>query len=673
MQTGSMLHYSEFEAVLDPVFALNSAGIIEWASAASQRVFGWTPSELRGKDFSEVVICGKSAHTKCALSINPSLTLHCEFQTRSGQRIPCDVTRVQTLIDMQSPGGMLIVIRDRSDRQRLLSEAKLIRDLAVCLSEAGDVQSAYVKALHHICIATKWDYAEIWIPDSDGKSLRGVACWSQPKSQMLKFAATHSAYRFARGEGLPGRAWESGQAEWCGDVTKLPESEFWRAKAARRAGLCGAVAIPLRGLGQVSAVMVFFMAGTRAENPLLVELVQAAAASLGPLVERRQLDAELQKYRCHLEDLVDERTRSLEESQNRLRMSDRLASIGTLAAGLGHDMNNVLLPIRAHLAALKSCIVNSLQQEVHFRNISESLEYLQELADGLHYLCIDPERDSSTYSEIDLHAWWSHTGSLLANVAINHAQLSASLPRDLPHLLMSAPSLTQAVLNLVTNSVAAIRSVDPPRIGHIYLTAQVIDGGSAVTIEVKDDGAGMTDEVKRRAMDLFFTTRPRELGAGLGLSLVQRAVSGAGGSVQFRSKPGQGTTFSLTIPAVVRSDTNESQLTAKLLVPRGRARELLKGLLEGAGAAIVDDNCVEPPSVFVVAPLANHFPAAVEWRRRSSHGQLILLGRPPQKTLAPWNQLNPASILSEPLDLSLAQNVVMKTMAFIRSGEMNAA
>jgi PAS domain-containing protein len=103
------------------------------------------------------------------------------------------------------------------------------------------------------------------------------------------------------------------------------------------------------------------------------------------ITERKRIEEELARHREHLETLVAQRTAELEESHEKLRLADRLASIGTLAAGLGHDMNNVLLPVRAHVNVLTRRYSTSGESEAvrpHIEEISKSVAYLQQLADG---------------------------------------------------------------------------------------------------------------------------------------------------------------------------------------------------------------------------------------------------------------------------------------------------
>ena len=101
-----------------------------------------------------------------------------------------------------------------------------------------------------------------------------------------------------------------------------------------------------------------------------------------------RVEAELADHRVHLEEMVRQRTEQLQASNEQLRQADRLASIGTLAAGLGHDMNNVLLPIRARLDALDAAKLSAEVRE-QLQAVRRSVNYLQQLSDGLHLMALD--------------------------------------------------------------------------------------------------------------------------------------------------------------------------------------------------------------------------------------------------------------------------------------------
>jgi len=245
-----------------------------------------------------------------------------------------------------------------------------------------------------------------------------------------------------------------------------------------------------------------------------------------------------------LEEVVASQAAQLKTSHEALQRSERMAALGTLVAGLGHDFNNLLLPIRGHLKALESSTLDD-SARMHIHAVGQAADYLQQLTDNLRLFALDPEGPGDARGVTDICEWWSRLQKLLENAIPESVQLQTDLPRGLPAAGVAAHRLTQAILNLLINASEAITGS-----GTIRLWAEISDDRQFVRIGVTDNGRGMTSEVRRRAFDPFFTTKRRARGTGLGLSLVHGIVHAAGGTVEVDSAPGRGTTIILNLPVV---------------------------------------------------------------------------------------------------------------------------
>jgi PAS domain S-box-containing protein len=385
------------------------------------------------------------------------------------------------------------------------------------------------------------------------------------------------------------------------------------------------------------------------------------------VTERKALESELTKHRDNLEHLIEQRTDELRESHDQIRMADRMASIGTLAAGLGHDMNNVLLPIRAFLVAADAAAGSKSGPEFHsaMQQITRSVDYLQQLADGLHYLASNPDTEESEESTTDLLHWWAETGPLLSQAIPAHIRVDVDLSGLSPQgtsrksprsrLASIAPhQLTQAVLNLLTNAVAAFPeakqlSADPPTIRLVARYEGILaNGGSQrrLLVSVSDNGAGMTPDVKRRAFEMFFTTRPRGMGTGLGLPLVARVVRNAGGRVDVESSLGKGTTVTLELQSSGRPQ--EQRPTAAILLPDSRPATMLAHLLEAAGIDVLRGTVFESATILIVEPNHTTIGQARSWLCAEHVGnepltkrRLVIVGEPVPSTQLEWAGLHP--------------------------------
>jgi PAS domain S-box-containing protein len=387
--------------------------------------------------------------------------------------------------------------------------------------------------------------------------------------------------------------------------------------------------------------------------PLFVGIIRDMSAYAA---EERSRDEE----RVRSQQQLAEQTSALQQANLRLRMADRMASIGTLAAGLGHDMNNVLLPVRARLNALKAAGASGKipsAERKHIDEVRKSVAYLQQLADGLHFLALDPDTDEDTRgggAATDLRQWWSQAGALLSKAVPKHVRVTASFPTRLPAVALAAHGLTQAVLNLVVNAGEAVPAptLRKRRQGSVRVWAKVEKkaGAAWVRVGVTDNGTGMSEEVRRRAFEMFFTTKPRGLGTGLGLALVRKVVDRAGGTVEIESESGKGTTVSMLVPAVTTAREGRSSArgpAAAVSLRDGRAAALIRHVLEVSGMTVRADNDHSGADLWVVDPGASNVDAARAWRAKHPQGQVVLFGRPDARAGTAWGTLSPPPVIIE--------------------------
>jgi PAS domain S-box-containing protein len=255
---------------------------------------------------------------------------------------------------------------------------------------------------------------------------------------------------------------------------------------------------------------------------------------------------ELAHHGESLERLVTERTDELQKTTERLRLSERMASLGTLSAGLGHDMGNLLLPLDVRLQLLlRADLADELHE--HVLGIQKSARYLQRLSNGLRMLATDPAA-VPLHEATELRAWWKDVGMMLKDVLPHGSQLTHDFPRSPCWVAFGRVALTQAVFNLVQNAADALRQVG---VGHVRISAVPDPAEGRVAVRVTDDGPGMTKEVRRRCLEPYFSTKHRAVATGMGLAFVNGLVTAAGGRIGVASALGAGTTISLMLPAAI--------------------------------------------------------------------------------------------------------------------------
>jgi signal transduction histidine kinase len=308
-------------------------------------------------------------------------------------------------------------------------------------------------------------------------------------------------------------------------------------------------------------------------------LVLAAAVR-----QQRRAEAELARHRDMLKVQVDDRTRELATSYDQLKTAERMSSLGTLAAGLGHDMGNLLLPIRGRLESLNRQDLTA-EARANLSSISECVEYLARLTRSLRMLALAPE-ESAPGDAAELRSWWREHSALLSGIVPGNIRLEAHLPDDDLAVAMNPTALTQSMFNLLQNAADALK--DRPG-AHITLTARRA-GDAFAHISLADNGPGMTEDVRRRCLEPFFTTKTRGISTGLGLSLVDSLVRNAGGSIDIESAPGKGATFVLALPiALLRVPGPAQRPTAIVSLADEHTAALARSLLQGLGFSVLPE------------------------------------------------------------------------------------
>ncbi|HZW09411.1 MAG TPA: ATP-binding protein [Phycisphaerales bacterium] len=353
--------------------------------------------------------------------------------------------------------------------------------------------------------------------------------------------------------------------------------------------------------------------------PIIPDVLRAKVTVFVEL-HRRTEEARLQAQR------LEERTRELEQSQRELRLAERMATIGTLCAGLGHDMGNLLLPITFWMEELKP---ERLPEEYRegMDSIRTCVQYLRRLSAGLRLVALDPEQDFGD-GVTPLEDWAGETGAILRNALPRGLKLELSIAPGLPHVRIARHQLTQAVFNLVQNAGEALRD---RKSGVVRVWAEHDAPSGGVRIGVADNGPGMPPEVLAHCFDPFFTTKTRSISTGLGLSLVNGIVQKAGSSIQVTSAPDAGTTFTFVLRAVGPEAPQRPLAVVTLEEPRVRGYTI--GLLRTAGFELVPaiPEAHRGSAVWITQPSADLEAAAENFIGGDAARRVLVYARQPEE------------------------------------------
>ncbi|HEY6004154.1 MAG TPA: ATP-binding protein [Anaeromyxobacter sp.] len=236
----------------------------------------------------------------------------------------------------------------------------------------------------------------------------------------------------------------------------------------------------------------------------------------------------------------------LKRASERLAVADRMASVGTLAAGVAHEINNPLAYVIANLSAASESAAalpdGAVDLQDALREAREGAERVRRIVAELRTFS---RPDEAARGPIDVRRVLDAAVNL-ARHEIRHRAQVVKRYEDVPPVDANESRLAQAFLNLIVNAAQAIPE-GRAEANQIRLSARLAEG--RVRVEVEDTGVGIAPEHIGRIFDPFYTTKPVGVGTGLGLSICHGIVSSLGGEIRVDSVPGKGSTFAVVLPA----------------------------------------------------------------------------------------------------------------------------
>jgi len=228
---------------------------------------------------------------------------------------------------------------------------------------------------------------------------------------------------------------------------------------------------------------------------------------------------------------------------------ERLAALGTLAAGLAHEINNPLTYVIMNLTAAERSLpqvgADPDRAEHVNRLVAAALQGTERIAQVVRSVRILARRDHGAHSPIDLRAPIDSALTIVAHDLRARARLVTDFG-DAPYVMGDEGQLGQVILNLLTNAVQAVPEDQPDK--HEIKVSTSTDADGNAIIEVRDTGSGIPDHLLPHVFEPFYTTRPPGQGTGLGLSVSHRIVSEHGGTLTVHSVVDRGTVFRVMLP-----------------------------------------------------------------------------------------------------------------------------
>jgi PAS domain S-box-containing protein len=289
------------------------------------------------------------------------------------------------------------------------------------------------------------------------------------------------------------------------------------------------------------------------------------------ITEKKKTERELEKYRNQLEQLVKERTEELDtayqklseinkdintqklelektvielqNTQEQLIQTEKMASLGILTAGVAHEINNPINYIYNGAAAINDYIKHKSSTDY-----TELRPYLEAIDTGvkrttniIKSLNRYSRADNLSSAECDIHEIIEDCLTILCNEFKNRIEIKKEYYTDIPKLFLNEARMHQALLNILDNAIQAIHDE-----GIINLKTSIDNDN--ITVVISDTGEGINEENIKHIFDPFFTTKDPGKGTGLGLSIAYQIINEHDGTINCHSKLNKGTEFILNLP-----------------------------------------------------------------------------------------------------------------------------
>lgn len=275
------------------------------------------------------------------------------------------------------------------------------------------------------------------------------------------------------------------------------------------------------------------------------ELGQLAISFNKMVTSLKKMRLELEDWANTLEQKVKERTEALGKMQQKVVQAQRLASVGKLAAGIAHEINNPL----GGILVFSSLILEQMSEDDPNReNLEEIIHQTMRCRDIVKGLLQFSRQEPGKVTQVKINDTLNTTLSLIEKQALFHnIQITRKFSEKLPPIMGDNSQLQQVFMNIILNAVQAMDGV-----GELTLTTWFHKKEEKVVIEISDTGCGIAPELIDRIFDPFFTTKEVGQGTGLGLAIAYGIVTKYGGRMAVTSEVNQGATFTIRFPIAAK-------------------------------------------------------------------------------------------------------------------------
>jgi signal transduction histidine kinase len=286
------------------------------------------------------------------------------------------------------------------------------------------------------------------------------------------------------------------------------------------------------------------------DNPYLKKrnhLTKTLVERISSAIRQVELENSLRGYYEQLENEVEVRTKDLEQVQEKLIRSERLAAVGELASGVGHELRNPLNVIRNCAYLLNMSLSEKSDEEAMktLKVLDKQIDIANKIVtDLLDFTRIKPP----SQSKVDLAYLIKESLSYIT--VPDHVAIKSNFNGNTPQIVTDGEQISRVFTNIITNAVQAMSGPTAAKTGTMAIDIATDEG--FVKVNFKDTGCGIAEENINKIFEPLFTTKPK--GIGLGLAISKRLIEQNGGKIEVASKVGEGTTFTVALPLEKRRE-----------------------------------------------------------------------------------------------------------------------